>query len=42
VKRWFPLAVWVMALLGSAWAQMVRVVAAADLQYALPDLARGF
>jgi len=33
---------WVMALLGSAWAQMVRVVAAADLQYALTDLARAF
>jgi molybdate transport system substrate-binding protein len=42
VKRWFPLAVWVVALLGSAWAQTVRVVAAADLQYALPDLARAF
>ena len=42
MKRWFPLAVWVVALLGSAWAQTVRVVAAADLQYALPDLARAF
>jgi molybdate transport system substrate-binding protein len=27
---------------GSAWAQTVRVVAAADLQYALPNLARAF